>query len=93
MALDKWIIFPRSLFGRFFLIIVIPVIIIQLVTAYIFYQRHWDNVNRHMQHSLVSELTFLVKLIDGVTNQMELERIIKNWQIVFLAKIEVTSSL
>ncbi|MDJ1407280.1 MAG: ATP-binding protein [Candidatus Midichloria sp.] len=93
MALDKWIIFPRSLFGRFFLIIVIPVIIIQLVTAYIFYQRHWDNVNRHMQHSLVSELTFLVKLIDGVTNQMELERIIKNWQIVFLAKIEVTSPL
>ena len=85
--------FPRTLFGRFLLIIIIPIIIIQLVTAYIFYQRHWDNVNRHMQESLVSELTFLVKLIDGISNEIEIDRIIKNWQIVFLAKIEVTSPL
>ena len=84
---------PKTLFGRFLLIIIIPIIIIQLVTAYIFYQRHWDNVNRHMQESLVSELTFLVKLIDGISNELAIERIIKNWQIVFLAKIEVTSPL
>ncbi len=31
---------PRTLFGRSLLIIVIPLILLQLVAAYVFYERH-----------------------------------------------------
>lgn len=35
---------PRSLFGRSLLIIVMPLILLQLVSAWIFYDRHWDSI-------------------------------------------------
>ena len=57
---------PKSLFGRALLILVLPTLLIQLVTAYIFFDRHWDNVTRHMSSSLAGETAFLIKQLQGI---------------------------
>ena len=46
MAPRIWIkkILPRTLFGRALLIIVMPLILLQIVTTHIFYDRHWDTI-------------------------------------------------
>lgn len=54
---------PRSLFGRALLIIVTPLVLLQLVAAYIFYERHWDTVGRHLALDLANDIVVLVKLI------------------------------
>ena len=41
-------ILPRSLFGRALLIIITPVVVIQIVATYIFFERHWDQVSRRL---------------------------------------------
>lgn len=51
---------PRSLFGRALLILVLPTLLIQMVTAYIFFDRHWENVTRHISGTLAGEIAFLV---------------------------------
>jgi len=51
---------PKSLFGRVLLILVLPTVLIQIVTAYIFFDRHWDNVTRHMSGTLAGEMAFFV---------------------------------
>lgn len=51
---------PGSLFGRALLILVVPTVLVQLLTAYIFFERHWDNVTRHMSSSLAGEIALLV---------------------------------
>lgn len=51
---------PKSLFGRALLILVVPTILIQLLMAYIFYDRHWLTVTRYMSSSLAGETAFLV---------------------------------
>jgi two-component system osmolarity sensor histidine kinase EnvZ len=56
---------PRSLFGRSLLIIVTPLIILQVVAAYVFYERHWDNVSRHLALGLVGDITAVMKLIQA----------------------------
>ncbi len=56
---------PRTLFGRSLLIIVIPLILLQVVAAYIFYERHWDNVSRHLALGLVGDITAVMKLIQA----------------------------
>lgn len=56
---------PRSLFGRALLIIVTPLVLLQLVAAYIFYERHWDTVGRHLALNLANEITTLVKLVQA----------------------------
>jgi hypothetical protein len=35
---------PMSLYGRALLILILPLVILQLTTAYIFYDRHWSAV-------------------------------------------------
>ena len=51
---------PYSLFGRVLLILVLPTVMIQLVVVYVFFDRHWDNVSRHMSSALAGEAAFLV---------------------------------
>ena len=39
---------PKSLFGRMLAIILVPIILVQIISVSIFYERHWDWVSRHM---------------------------------------------
>ncbi|MDA0781814.1 MAG: ATP-binding protein [Rickettsiales bacterium] len=55
---------PHSLFGRFLLIILLPNIIVQLVAVYIFYERHWSGVSKHMATALAGDIAFIVKTIN-----------------------------
>ncbi len=52
---------PKSLFARALLILVLPTLLIQIVTAYIFFERHWDNITHYMSSSLAGEISFFVK--------------------------------
>ena len=56
---------PRSLFGRAVMISLIPLVLLQLVAAYIFFERHWDTVGRYMALSLAGEITSIIKLISA----------------------------
>jgi two-component system osmolarity sensor histidine kinase EnvZ len=43
------------------LIIIVPTIISQLLTVYLFYQRHWYNVSLHTSGFLVTEISSLIR--------------------------------
>jgi len=49
---------PKHLFGRAIIIIVFPMVLIQLFSAYIFYEKHWDTVRRRMAMSFAGEVAF-----------------------------------
>ena len=49
---------PKTLFGRMLSIILAPMIFVQIITVFIFYERHWDTVTRHMASSLTSEFAY-----------------------------------
>jgi two-component system, OmpR family, osmolarity sensor histidine kinase EnvZ len=56
---------PRSLLGRSLLILVTPLIVVQLISTLIFYERHWDSVTRWLARSLVGEIdTIIVHMRD-----------------------------
>jgi two-component system osmolarity sensor histidine kinase EnvZ len=55
-------ILPKTLFGRSLLIIVMPLILLQLISAFIFYERHWSWVSRQLTNSAVSEITTIIEL-------------------------------
>jgi two-component system osmolarity sensor histidine kinase EnvZ len=58
-------ILPRSLYGRFLLIIILPTVLAQAIAVHIFYDRHWGSMSRNMASSLVGEISMLV---DGFTH-------------------------
>jgi two-component system, OmpR family, osmolarity sensor histidine kinase EnvZ len=51
---------PKSLFGRMLAIILVPMILVQIISVSIFYERHWDWVSRHMSKSLAEDLGLLI---------------------------------
>ena len=55
---------PKSLFGRALLILVLPMVLVQLILAYVFFDRHWDNITRRMSVVLANEVVFLANELE-----------------------------
>ncbi len=54
-------ILPRSLLGRSLLIIVMPLILVQMISAWVFYDRHWDTVARRLSSAVAGEIAQVVE--------------------------------
>ena len=53
---------PRGLFGRSLLIIVMPVVLLQAVVTYAFFERHYDITTRHMAENVAADVAYLVAI-------------------------------
>ena len=56
---------PRGLFGRSMLIVMIPLVALQAVSAFVFYNRHWDDVGRRLALSLAGDIALLIDAIES----------------------------
>jgi len=73
-------ILPTSLFGRAILILVLPVLLMQALSIYVFYDKHLDNIERHLARALIGDIAFLTYEIqhsDG-ERKKEIERLALN---------------
>ncbi len=53
---------PRKLFGRSLIIIITPVVILQGVVTYAFFERHYDTMTVRMTRGVAADVAFLVNL-------------------------------
>lgn len=51
--------------ARSLLIIIIPLVLIQVVTAFVFYERHWEVVGRKLANGLTGDISAVVNLIQA----------------------------
>lgn len=58
---------PRGLLARSLLIIVVPLVLLQIVSGIIFYDRHWSNVSRHRANALAGDIAMILELINRDT--------------------------
>ncbi|MQX35528.1 ATP-binding protein [Roseospira navarrensis] len=54
---------PRDLMGRSLLIIVIPLLLLQIITTWVFFDRHWDLVSRRLNTAVATEIGLIARLI------------------------------
>lgn len=54
---------PKGLLARSLLILVMPLVLLQIVSAYVFYGTHWDMVTRRMSASLAGDIATVVELM------------------------------
>lgn len=55
---------PRSLFGRWVMMLVLPVVLLQGIATYAFYERHWDTVSRRLALGLAGDIAMMIDLHD-----------------------------
>ena len=58
-------IFPRGLYWRAALILIVPIVAIQLVVSTAFIQRHYEGVTRQMTNGVAIDLDFLLAEIEA----------------------------
>ena len=43
-----------------FQLFLVPIILVQIISVFIFYERHWDSVSRHMSNNLANDIGLLI---------------------------------
>ena len=76
-------VLPKTLFGRMLSIILVPMILVQIITVFIFYDRHWDTVTRHMANNLGAEISILVDQLGNAPNAKLIETVKDNRMGIF----------
>lgn len=57
---------PRSLMGRALLIVIAPLIIMQVLSAYVFYENHWDQVLKRLALGLAGDIVTIVDALGAL---------------------------
>jgi two-component system, OmpR family, osmolarity sensor histidine kinase EnvZ len=59
-AFKGWM--PTGLFARALLIVIVPMVALQTVVAFVFMERHWNTVTRHLSAAVVSDVAALIDI-------------------------------
>jgi two-component system osmolarity sensor histidine kinase EnvZ len=54
---------PRSLLGRAVLIIITPLILLQVISTWVFYDRHYDTITKRLAQGLAGDVAAVISLI------------------------------
>ena len=52
---------PNTLFGRALLMIVTPLVVVELVAAYVFFERHWETVSRRLALGVAGDIAMVIR--------------------------------
>ncbi len=66
-----WIkrLLPATMFGRSLLLIVVPLIMVQMVSAWAFYARHWETMSRRLSADVAEDIGAAVEAMRFVDDQ------------------------
>ena len=56
---------PRGLFGRSLIIIVAPMVLLQAIVTYVFFERDLDTTTRRLARDVAADIALLVALEDN----------------------------
>ncbi|MGE0254279.1 MAG: ATP-binding protein [Alphaproteobacteria bacterium] len=69
-------VLPHGLLPRTLLIIVVPLILLQVVSGIIFYDRHWANVSRHRANAVVGDIALVTDMLRTPGNEANAQRVL-----------------
>ncbi|MDF3034297.1 MAG: hypothetical protein K0R76_1251 [Alphaproteobacteria bacterium] len=61
-------VLPRSLFGRSLIILVTPLILVQVVLGYIFFDRHTETILRLLSNTISGDIQLVVEMVEDGQN-------------------------
>jgi len=64
---------PRGLFGRSLIIIVAPVVILQAIVTYVFFERDVDAATRRLSRDIAADVSLLIAMEDKYPGQQRVE--------------------
>lgn len=66
---------PGSLLGRSLLILIIPILLIQIITIVVFFDRHWGKMTDRLSFAVAGEIALMAEAIERSPDPATVERI------------------
>jgi len=75
----RWLksMMPTGLYGRALLIIIAPMVVLQSVVAFVFMERHWNLVTRHLSAAVVGDIAALAEISKAYPQEPDYARLRK----------------
>jgi two-component system osmolarity sensor histidine kinase EnvZ len=73
-----WIkrVLPRTMFGRSLLIVVMPLLLLQAIATWIFYDRHWAAISWRLSTAVVGDVGLMIEAIDHAGSDAAIARLL-----------------
>lgn len=68
-------VIPRSLLARSLLIIVTPLVLLQMIMAVVFYERHWETVSRRLANNLTGNIETVIAMAESLDDPAQEKRL------------------
>src|SRR3984893_11399412 len=68
---------PRTMFGRSLLIVVVPLVLLQAIAAWVFYDRHWAAVSWRLSAGVVGDIALLIEAMQLADSATETARLLE----------------
>jgi two-component system osmolarity sensor histidine kinase EnvZ len=69
---------PQTMFGRSLLLMVMPLVLVQMIAAWIFYDRHWETVSYRLSADVAGDIEMVIDAIEPAASDAELERLLRH---------------
>ena len=79
-----WIkrLLPRTMFGRSLLIVVMPLILLQAIATWIFYDRHWTAISWRLSTGVAGDIGLMIEAIELTGSDAAATRLLKHGGLV-----------
>jgi two-component system osmolarity sensor histidine kinase EnvZ len=67
---------PQTMFGRSLLLIVMPLVLVQIIAVWIFYDRHWEAVSYRFSSDVAGDIAILIDAMDLTRTTAERDRLL-----------------
>jgi two-component system osmolarity sensor histidine kinase EnvZ len=77
---EGWVkrVLPRTMFGRSLLIVVVPLILLQAIATWVFYDRHWAAVSWRLSAGVAGDIGLLIEAMKLVDSPSGTTRLLEN---------------
>ncbi len=72
-----WIkrLLPNTMFGRSLLLIIMPLVLVQVISAWVFYARHWETVAHRFAADVAAEIELMAEGIELARSDAQITRL------------------
>ncbi len=67
---------PRTLMGRSLMILITPVLLIQMIATFVFFDRHWSKMTTRLAYSVAGEIAMIASALEDDPTPAKLETVI-----------------
>jgi two-component system, OmpR family, osmolarity sensor histidine kinase EnvZ len=66
---------PQSMFGRSLLLIVMPLVLLQIIATWVFYDRHWEAVSYRFSTDVAGDIAMVIDAMQQTASPAERDRL------------------